>query len=77
MEDLDRLLRIRKDEATACREATIFDDYNSDSDESAEPFLCGHQGVVITSMPQDRFVYWKGKKPFELLGDNAQLCGTP
>jgi hypothetical protein len=32
-----------------------------------------HQGLMITSMPQSHFVYWKGKKPAELLGDDAHL----
>jgi hypothetical protein len=49
-EDLDRLLKTRKDEATACWEAPIFDDYNSDSDDGAVAFMGGHQGLTITSM---------------------------
>jgi hypothetical protein len=28
---------------------------------------------MITSMPQGRFMYWKGKKPAELLGGDARL----
>jgi hypothetical protein len=39
----------------------------------AEPFMSGHQGLMITSTPQGHFVYWKGKKPAELLGDDASL----
>jgi hypothetical protein len=72
-EDLDRLLKIGKDEATACREAPIFDDYDSDSDDAALPFMGSHQGLMITSTPQGCFVYWKGKKPSELLRDDARL----
>jgi hypothetical protein len=72
-EDLDCLLKIGKDEATACWEAPIFDGYYSDSDDSTKPFIDGHQALVITSTPQGRFMYWKGKKPSELLGDNARL----
>jgi hypothetical protein len=72
-EDLDRLLKIGKDEATVSREAPIFNDYNSDSDYGAVPFMGGHQGAMITSTPQGRFVYWKGKKPSELLGNDARL----
>jgi hypothetical protein len=71
LEDLDRLLKIGKDEATTCWEATILDDYDFDSDDSAEPFMGCHQGLVITSTPQGRFVYLKSKKPSELLGDDA------
>jgi hypothetical protein len=70
-EDLDRLLKIGKDEATACREAPIFNEYDSDSYDSIERFYGGHQGLVITSMPQGHFLYWKGKKPSELLEDDA------
>jgi hypothetical protein len=33
----------------------------------------GHQGLVITSTPQSRFVYWKGKKPSEQLRDDTRL----
>jgi hypothetical protein len=36
-EDLDRLLKIGDGEATECREAPIFDDYDLDSDNSTEP----------------------------------------
>jgi hypothetical protein len=72
-EDLDQLLKIGKGEATAYRDAPIFDDYESDYDDGAEPFLGGHQGLMITSTPQGRFVYWKGKKSTELLGDDARL----
>jgi hypothetical protein len=72
-EDLDRLLKIGEGEATACQEARIFNDYDSDSNNGAEPFMGGHQGLMITSTPQDRFMYWKGKKPTELLGDDACL----
>jgi hypothetical protein len=66
-EDLDRLLKIGEDEATACWGAPILDDSD------AEPFMGGHQGLMITLTPQGRFKYWKGKKPSELLGDDARL----
>ncbi|RLN22041.1 hypothetical protein C2845_PM07G08700 [Panicum miliaceum] len=54
--DLDELLDLGYKDGTACREAPIFDDYNSDSDTEAEPYL-GGQGLVITSTPKGRFVY--------------------
>jgi hypothetical protein len=47
-EDLDHLLKIGKWEATTCWEAPIFDDYNSESDDSAEPFMGGHPGLMVT-----------------------------
>jgi hypothetical protein len=47
-EDLDRLLKIGEGEATACREAPTFDDYDSNSDDGVEPFMGGHQGLMIT-----------------------------
>jgi hypothetical protein len=72
-EDLDRLLKIGEGEATACWETPIFDDYDSDSDDGAEPFMGGHQGLMITSTPHGRFVYWKGMKPSELLEDTSHL----
>jgi hypothetical protein len=62
-ENLDFLLRIGEGDATACWEAPIFDTYDSDFDDSAEPFMGGHQGLMITSTPQGRFMYWKGMKP--------------
>jgi hypothetical protein len=37
--DLDDLLQIGEAEATACREAPVFDDYDSDPDDDAEPFI--------------------------------------
>jgi hypothetical protein len=40
--DLDRLLKIREGEATACQEAPIFDDYDWHSDDGAETFMAGH-----------------------------------
>ncbi|RLN41037.1 uncharacterized protein C2845_PM01G20280 [Panicum miliaceum] len=70
--DLDELLEVGDKDATACREAPIFDDYVSDSDPEAEPYL-GGKGLVITSTPEGRFVYWKGMKPSELLGDDKRL----
>jgi hypothetical protein len=37
-EDLDRLLKIGEEDATTCGVAPIFESYDSDSDDSAEPF---------------------------------------
>ncbi|RLN03150.1 retrotransposon protein, putative, unclassified [Panicum miliaceum] len=71
-EDLDELLGLGEKDATACREAPIFDDYDSDSNPEAEPYL-GGRGLVITSTPGGHFVYWKTLKPSELLGDDAIL----
>ncbi|RLN03008.1 hypothetical protein C2845_PM13G02960 [Panicum miliaceum] len=70
--DLDELLELGDKAATACREAPIFDDYDSDSGPEAEPYS-GGQGLVITSTSEGRFVYWKGMKPSELLGDDERL----
>ena len=47
----------KKKEATACREAPIFDDY-SDSDDDSEPYSVNHQNLVIMMTPQGHFVYW-------------------
>ena len=56
--DLDDLLQLgaEKREATACREAPIYDGY-LDFDDDSKPFLGGHQGLMITSMPHGCFVY--------------------
>jgi hypothetical protein len=40
--NLDHLLKIGKDEATASQEAPIFDDYSSNSDDGEVPFMGGH-----------------------------------
>jgi hypothetical protein len=66
-EDLDHLLKIEKDEATSCREALIFDNYDSNSED---------QDLMITSKPQGCFMYRKGKKPSELLGGMLTLWRT-
>jgi hypothetical protein len=50
-EDLDRLLKIGEGEATACREAPLFDKY-SNSDGDPEPSTGSHLGLTITSTPQ-------------------------
>jgi hypothetical protein len=68
--DLDGLLKIGEVGTTACWEASIFDDYDSDSDDNVEPFMGDNQGLVITSTPQGRFVHWKGMKLSE---DDAHL----
>ncbi|RLN24524.1 hypothetical protein C2845_PM07G14760 [Panicum miliaceum] len=73
LKDLDHLLKIGEGQAIACQEAPIFDVYDSDSNDGAEPFMGGHQGLMITLTPQGRFVYWKGMKPSELLDDNSCL----
>ncbi|RLN03691.1 putative polyprotein [Panicum miliaceum] len=70
--DLDELLELGDKDATACREAPIFDDYDSESDPEAE---LGGQGLVITSTPEGRFMYWTGMKPSELLeGDEILVA---
>jgi hypothetical protein len=71
-EDLDRLLKIGDEGATACRETPIFDNY-SDSDNNPEFFSESHLGLTITTMPQGRFVYWKGMDPSELLEYDSRL----
>jgi hypothetical protein len=54
-EDLDRLLKIGDEGATACRGAPILDNY-SDSDDNPESFLGSHLGLAVTTTPQDLFV---------------------
>jgi hypothetical protein len=71
-EDLDRLLKLGDEGDTACREAPIFDNY-SDSDDDPESFSGSHLGLITTSMPQGRLVYWKGIEPSELLEYNSHL----
>jgi hypothetical protein len=56
-QDLDRLLKIGKDEATTCQEAPIFDNYDPNSNDSTDLLMGGHQGLVITSTPQGHFMY--------------------
>jgi hypothetical protein len=53
--DLDRLLKIGDEDATARWEAPIFDK-SSDSDDDSEPYTGSHLGLTITSTPQGRFV---------------------
>ena len=53
---------IGEEGAIACRVAPIFDNY-SDSDDDTKAFSGSHLGLTITSMPHDRFVYWKGMEP--------------
>jgi hypothetical protein len=52
--------------ATACREAPILV-IHSQPDDYSELFLGDHPDLTITSMPQGRFVYWKGLEPSKLL----------
>ena len=47
-------------------------DYNSDSDEET-PLTGPQPGLVITSTPAGRFVYWPGKKPEDLLEPDSRL----
>jgi hypothetical protein len=70
-ENLDRLLKIGQGEATACREAPVFDKY-SDSDYDPET-PSGHLGLTITSTPQGRFMYWKCMEPSKLLEYDSHL----
>jgi hypothetical protein len=56
--DLDNLLRIGKPEATAHRGAAG---------------CLGDNGLMITSTPEGRFVYWKGMKLSDLLEDEDRL----
>jgi hypothetical protein len=46
-EDLDRLLNIREEDATTCREAPIFDKY-LDSDDDSKSFVGIHLGLTVT-----------------------------
>jgi hypothetical protein len=55
-------------ETTASREVPIFDSYPNSDDEST-PSLANDLSLTITSMPQGRFMYWKGFRPAELLDD--------
>jgi hypothetical protein len=52
--------------ATACREVPVLDNH-SESDDDPESFSGNHLGLNIMSMPQSRFVYWKGSESCELL----------
>jgi hypothetical protein len=56
--DLDYLLRIGKPEATARREAAG---------------CLGHNGLMITSTLEGRFLHWKGMKLSDLLEDEDRL----
>jgi hypothetical protein len=71
-EDLDHLLKIVDEGATACRGAPIFDNY-LDSNDNPESFLGSHMGLTITTTPQGRFMYWKGMEPYELLEYDSRL----
>jgi hypothetical protein len=71
-EDLDHLLKVGDEGATACQGPPIFDNY-SNSDNNPESFLGSHLGLTITTMPQGRFMYWKGMEPCELLEYDSHL----
>jgi hypothetical protein len=58
--------------ATACREAPVLI-IHSQPDDYSKSFLGNHPSLTITSMPQDRFVYWKGLEPSELLEFDSRL----
>lgn len=72
--NLNDLLRIGVTEATRCREAPAFVNHDSNLDDSVEPFMDAHRGMRITSMPQGRFVYWKGMKTSDLLKDDRLVA---
>jgi hypothetical protein len=58
--------------ATALQEAPVLENH-SQPDDYSESFLSNHPGLTITSMPQCRFVYWKGLEPSELLKYDSRL----
>ena len=66
---MDRLFKIGEEDAIACQEAPIFDNY-SNSDDDFEPFLGTHPSLTITTMRQG-----KGIEPSELR-DNSRFCPT-
>jgi hypothetical protein len=57
---------LEEEGATTCRGGPALDNH-SQSDDDPESFLGSHLGLTITSMPQVRFMYWKGLEPSELL----------
>ena len=63
--------RIVDQEATACREAPIFDSY-PDLDDEFDLELANCPGLTIVATPQGHFLYWQGSGPAKLL-DNARL----
>ena len=63
--------RIADQEATACREAPIFDSYPDLVDEF-DPELANCPRLTIIATFQGRFVYWQCSKLAKLL-DNAHL----
>ena len=63
--------RIIDQEATACREAPIFDSY-PDLDDEFDLELANCPGLTIVATPQGHFLYWQGSGPAKLL-DNARL----
>jgi hypothetical protein len=48
-------------------------DNHSQPDDYSESFSGNHLGLTITSMPQGRFMYWKGLEPSELLKYDSRL----
>ncbi|RLM58362.1 inactive tetrahydrocannabinolic acid synthase-like [Panicum miliaceum] len=71
-EDLDHLLKIGGEGATACQGVPIFNNY-SYSDEDHKSFSGSHLGLIITTMPQGRFVYWKVMEASKLLEYDSRL----
>jgi hypothetical protein len=71
-EDLNHLLKLGDEGATACPETPVFDNH-SDSDDNPESFSGSHLGLTIMSTPQGRFVCWKGLEPSKLLEYDFRL----
>ncbi|RLN03049.1 hypothetical protein C2845_PM13G05970 [Panicum miliaceum] len=69
---LDLLLEFGDEDATACWEAPVFSNY-SNLDDDPDSSTASHIGLSITTTAQDRFVYWKGMEPSELLDGDARL----
>jgi hypothetical protein len=58
--------------ATTFREAPVLKNH-SELDDDPESFLGNHLGLIITSTPQVRFVYWKSLEPSKLLEYDSRL----
>ncbi|RLN12210.1 hypothetical protein C2845_PM09G10430 [Panicum miliaceum] len=74
-EDLDLLLKLGDEDATAIPEAPVFDAY-TDSDDDHDSSAVSHLGLSITTTALYRFMYWKGMEPSELLDNDARLVAT-
>jgi hypothetical protein len=59
--------------ATAFWETPVLDNHSQPNDH-LESFSGSHLGLNITSMPQGRFVYWKGLEPSVLLKYDSRLA---